>query len=56
MCVPVLFVLGQPIRLAGDLLAPLLRTRVVAVLTLPPLALALYAAVLVGTHLTGSSR
>jgi putative copper resistance protein D len=51
--VPVLFVLGQPIRLAGDLIAPLLRTRVVSVLTFPPLALALYAAVLVGTHLTG---
>jgi len=53
MCVPVLFVLGQPIRLAGDLIAPILRTRVVSVLTFPPLALAFYAAVLVGTHLTG---
>jgi putative copper resistance protein D len=54
MCVPVLFVLGQPIRLAtGDRTTAVLRTRVVSVLTFPPLALAAYAAVLVGTHLTG---
>jgi putative membrane protein len=53
MCVPVLFVLGQPIRLAGARMTRVLRTRVVSVLTFPLLALALYAAVLVGTHLTG---
>lgn len=53
MCVPVLFVLGQPIRLAGDRMTAVVRTRVVSVLTFPPLALACYAAVLVGTHLTG---
>ena len=53
MCVPVLFVLGQPIRLAGDRIRGVSHSRVASVLTFPPLALALYAAVLVGTHLTG---
>jgi putative copper resistance protein D len=53
MCVPVLFVLGQPIRLRTTETTALLRSRVVSVLTFPPFTLALYAVVLVGTHLTG---
>jgi putative copper resistance protein D len=59
MVVPVLVILGQPIRLAAagtDRVATrtmaALRTRVVSVLTFPLVALGCYAAVLVGTHLT----
>lgn len=60
MVVPVLFILGQPIRLlteSTDLVSErcsrALVSRAVSVLTFPLLALAAYAAVLVGTHLTG---
>ena len=60
MVVPVLFILGQPIRLlteSTDLISEqcsrALLSRVVSVITFPLLALAAYAAVLVGTHLTG---
>lgn len=53
MVVPVLVILGQPVRL----LAPrVLDSRAVAVVTFPLLTLALYAAVLVGTHLTDFMR
>jgi len=54
MVVPVLVILGQPIRLlATGRLARLVRSRVVSVITFPLLALAAYTAVLIGTHLTG---
>lgn len=53
MVVPVLVVLGQPIRLAGDAADGLLRSRVVSVLTFPLVGLCCYGAVLIGTHLTG---
>lgn len=60
MVVPVLLILGQPIRLAhtGDDLvarrtAAALRGRVVSFLTFPLVGLVLYTAVLVGTHLFG---
>lgn len=60
MMVPVLFVLGQPLRLlqeGTDRVArhsrALLDGRAVSVLTFPMLGIACYAAVLVGTHLTG---
>jgi cytochrome c oxidase assembly factor CtaG len=60
MVVPVLFILGQPLRLlqeGTDRVArysrALLDGRTAAVLTFPLLGIAGYAAVLVGTHLTG---
>jgi putative copper resistance protein D len=60
MIVPVLVILGQPVRLAhtGDdrtatRTAALLRTRLVSFLTFPVIGLALYTVVLVGTHLFG---
>jgi cytochrome c oxidase assembly factor CtaG len=60
MVVPGLVILGQPLRLlqeGSDRLAlrsrAVLDGRVVAVLTVPLLGIALYAVVLVGTHLTG---
>lgn len=60
MVVPVLFVLGQPLRLlqeGSDRVARHSRAwldgRTAAVLTFPILGVAIYAAVLVGTHLTG---
>ena len=56
MVVPVLVILGQPIRLlatGNEHVARLLRTRALSIITFPLLALAAYAAVLVGTHLTG---
>jgi putative copper resistance protein D len=60
MVVPVLFILGQPIRLlteSTDLVSEhcsrALLSKAASVITFPLLALAAYAAVLVGTHLTG---
>jgi putative membrane protein len=60
MVVPVLVILGQPVRLAhtGDdavarRTAAVLRGRVASFLTFPLVGLVLYAAVLVGTHLFG---
>jgi putative copper resistance protein D len=56
MVVPVLVILGQPIRLlatGNEHASRLLRTRALSIITFPLLALAAYAAVLVGTHLTG---
>lgn len=60
MVIPVLVVLGQPIRLLSTGSEPLARrvravldSRTVWVLTLPGFGLAAYAAVLVGTHLSG---
>lgn len=60
MVVPVLFVLGQPLRLmqeGEDRVARRTRSvldgRTVAVLTFPLLGFAAYTSVLVGTHLTG---
>jgi putative copper resistance protein D len=60
MVVPVLLVLGQPIRLAcaGDdgpaiRTRAALRSRTVAALTFPAVGIAAYGAVLVGTHLSG---
>ncbi|HEX3790939.1 MAG TPA: cytochrome c oxidase assembly protein [Pseudonocardiaceae bacterium] len=60
MVVPVLFMLGRPLALltTGEdrtsmLAGGALGTRTVSVLTFPPLGLALYAIVLIGTHLTG---
>jgi putative copper resistance protein D len=60
MVVPGLFILGQPIRLlvtGPDNVAArteaTVRSRVVSVLTFPLVGLAIYATVLVGTHLTG---
>jgi cytochrome c oxidase assembly factor CtaG len=60
MAVPVLVILGQPIRLActgtdrvATRTAAVLRTPVVSFLTFPLVALGGYAAVLIGTHLTG---
>jgi putative copper resistance protein D len=61
MAAPVLIVCGQPLRLAlaatpppaRERLARLARGRIVAVLTAPPVALASYTAVIVGSHLTG---
>ena len=60
MVVPVLFTLGQPLRLlqeGSDRVArhstKWLEGRTVSVLTFPMLGIAIYAAVLVGTHLTG---
>jgi putative membrane protein len=56
MVVPVLVIMGQPIRLLStdnERAGRVLNTRIVSVITFPLLALALYAAVLVGTHLTG---
>lgn len=60
MVVPVLLILGQPVRLAcsgedGPALrtTAALRSRTVSGLTFPVVGLALYAVVLVGTHLSG---
>lgn len=60
MAVPVLVILGQPVRLActGDdrvavSCSRALRTRFVSFLTFPVVGLVLYAAVLIGTHLFG---
>jgi putative copper resistance protein D len=61
MLAPALLMAGRPLTLAVQAPRPrtaarvraLLRSRVVSVLTAPPLALATYAAVIVGTHLTG---
>ncbi|HVV22977.1 MAG TPA: cytochrome c oxidase assembly protein [Pseudonocardiaceae bacterium] len=60
MAVPVLVILGQPIRLAcgtDDRVAALtkaaLRSKVVSFLTFPLVGLVCYAAVLIGTHLFG---
>lgn len=61
MLAPALLVSGQPLRLAlaasspavRERLARIARGRVIAVLTAPPVALASYTAVIVGSHLTG---
>jgi putative copper resistance protein D len=61
MLAPALFVAGRPLRLAiettpprfGAWLARAAKGRVVALLTTPPVALATYTAVIVGSHLTG---
>jgi putative copper resistance protein D len=60
MCVPVLLILGQPIRLAHTgsdrtavRTAALLRTGIVSFLTFPVVGRVSYVLVLVGTHLTG---
>lgn len=61
MVAPVLLAAGRPLTLAldsasparRDRLARALRGRVVSFLTAPPVALATYAAVIVGSHLTG---
>jgi cytochrome c oxidase assembly factor CtaG len=55
MVVPALVILGQPIRLlteTSERAAKAMASRTVSAITFPLLALALYAAVLVGTHLT----
>jgi putative copper resistance protein D len=63
MVVPVLLVLGQPIKLAcagtdGPAIrtTAALRSRTVSVFTFPAVGLAAYGAVLVGTHLSGFIR
>ena len=61
MVAPVLLAAGRPLTLALAATAPprrarlerLLRGRVISFLTAPPVALATYAAVIVGSHLTG---
>jgi putative copper resistance protein D len=61
MLAPVLLVAGHPLALAVEAAGPARRDtilrvangRVVSVLTAPPVALAAYAAVIVGSHLTG---
>ncbi|TAM89209.1 MAG: cytochrome c oxidase assembly protein [Jatrophihabitans sp.] len=61
MLAPALFVGGSPLRLAidttpprvGRWLARVATGRVLALLTAPPVALATYTAVIVGSHLTG---
>ena len=61
MLAPALFVAGRPLRLAidttpprfGGWLARVAKGRVVGLLTAPPVALATYTAVIVGSHLTG---
>jgi putative copper resistance protein D len=61
MLAPVLLVAGHPLSLAvaasgpagRDRILRVTRGRVVSVLTAPPVALAAYAAVIVGSHLTG---
>lgn len=61
MLAPALLVAGHPLSLAveassperGERILRVARGRVVSLLTSPPLALAAYAAVLVGSHLTG---
>jgi putative copper resistance protein D len=61
MVAPVLLVAGRPLRLALAAAAPQRRVRiervargpVISFLTAPPVALASYAAVIVGSHLTG---
>lgn len=53
MVVPVLIILGQPLRLAGNAIDGVLASRVVSFLTFPLVGLFCYAAVLIGTHLTG---
>jgi putative copper resistance protein D len=61
MLAPVLLVVGHPLTLAVEASGPqrrgrilrVARGRVVSFLTSPPVALAAYAAVIVGSHLTG---
>ena len=61
MVAPALLAAGRPLRLSlesaqprrRERLARIARGRVVAVVTAPPVALACYAAVIVGSHLTG---
>jgi putative membrane protein len=61
MLAPALLVAGHPLTLAVDAASPqrrerilrVARGRVVSLLTSPPVALAAYAAVIVGSHLTG---
>ena len=61
MLAPALIVVGRPMRLAVEASRPPLRARiervvrgpVVSLLTTPPVALACYTAVIVGSHLTG---
>jgi putative copper resistance protein D len=60
MAVPVLVILGQPIRLActgedrtATTVSAALRTRLVSFLTFPVIGLVCYAVVLIGTHLFG---
>lgn len=53
MVVPVLIILGQPLRLAGNATDGVLASRAVSFLTFPLVGLFCYAAVLIGTHLTG---
>lgn len=61
MLAPALLVAGQPLSLAVEAASPegrerilrVVRGRVVSLLTSPPVALAAYAAVIVGSHLTG---
>jgi putative copper resistance protein D len=61
MLAPALLVAGRPLRLAisaarpdrAERLRRIATGRVLSVLTAPPVALACYAAVIVGTHLTG---
>ncbi len=59
MVAPALLVAGRPLTLAGSAardpgrLERVVQSPVVAVLTAPPVALACYAAVIVGSHLTG---
>ena len=62
MLAPALFVAGRPLRLAIDTtpprvsrrLAKIAAGRVLALITAPPVALATYTAVIVGSHLTGA--
>lgn len=61
MLAPALLVAGQPLRLSvaaatdatGARITRIAQGRVVSLLTAPPVALACYAAVIVGSHLTG---
>ncbi len=61
MVAPALLAVGSPLRLAvdssrpgtGERIVRVLHSRVASVLTSPPVALACYAAVIVGSHLTG---
>jgi putative copper resistance protein D len=61
MLAPALLVAGHPLTLAVDASSPerrerilrIARGRVISLLTSPPVALAAYAAVIVGSHLTG---
>lgn len=53
MVVPVLLILGQPLRLAGEPMTRVLKTKVASALTFPLVGLVSYAVVLIGTHLFG---